>query len=79
MYFDICLSFPADPLDVTGDVEEVVKEEPQLALSSSDMTGDTVGALLASRTVLRAFQKTLCCHPCEFWIRRATKKNFQGK
>ena len=36
----------ANPLDVTA-VKEVVKEELQLALSSSDMAGEAVGALLA--------------------------------
>ena len=63
VFCDICLSFPADSLDVIADVAEVVKEEPQLAPSSSDMTGDTVRALLASHTVAMALEKTVCCLP----------------
>ena len=48
---------------MTADVEEVVKEEPQLALSSSDMTGEAVGKLLAFHTVLAILQTYVRCLP----------------
>ena len=46
---------------MTADVEEVVKEEPHLALPSSNITGEAVGKLLAFHTVFLTWQTHVRC------------------